>query len=161
MGRINLLPTRSRQSNCRRRSRRTAGVGRQRAHRKRHRCGRAPHPGLHRTGRQTARPRRRRRRGHGAGRRAAVARAARDEQDSPGRRSRGHQHARIPRRGAAKHRVGLAFRDEDASARRDRRARKSRSTAARSPPFRRSVRRKARRSKSAICSTTCPHGGNS
>ncbi len=48
-----------------------------------------------------------------------VARASRDEQDPPGRRSRGHPHARLPRRSAAQHCVGLAFRHEDAPARRD------------------------------------------
>ena len=44
-------------------------------------------------------------------------RAARDEQDPAGRRSRGHPHARLPRRGAAVDRVGVALRAADARAR--------------------------------------------
>ena len=45
-----------------------------------------------------------------AGGRAAGDRAPRDEQDPPRRRSRADRDARLPRRGAAEHRVGLALR---------------------------------------------------
>ncbi len=160
MGRINLLAERPRQSDSRRRGGRAAGIGRQGAHRKRHRRRRAPHPGLHRAGRQAARTRRGRRRRDEPGRCAAFARAPRHEQDSARRRSRRDSHPRIPRRSAAQHRVGIALRHEDAAARRALRAPRYASTEAPSPPFRRSARRRALRSKSAICSTTCRPGAN-
>ena len=82
--------------------------------------------------RQEAGPRRGRRRGDGAGRCAAGDRAARDEQDPPRRRSGGDRDARLPRRGAAVDRVGVALRAADARARARRAAPRSASTAARS-----------------------------
>ena len=154
-------PQRSRQSNRRRRGRRTSCVCRQRAHRKRDRRGRAPDPGSRRTGRQAAGARRRRWRGDGARRRAALARAACDQQDSASGRSRRHQHARLQGRGAAEHRVGLALRPEDTAARRDRRHRDSRQRRRRRLGAGGRHVPRARRSKSAICSTTCPPAGNS
>ena len=51
----------------------------------------------------------------------------------------GHPHARVPRRGAALHRLGLALRAADARARRADAARRSASTAASSPPCRKSA----------------------
>ena len=103
-------PRRPRQPDRRRRSRRASGLGRQGARRERHRRRRAAPDDPRRAGRQEAGPRRGRRRGHGAGRCAAGDRAARDQQDPARRRSRGDPDARVPRRGAAVDRVGLAFR---------------------------------------------------
>ena len=62
-----------------------------------------------RVGRQEADPGRGRRRRHGAGGCAAGDRAARDQQDPARRRPGGDPHARLPRRGAAVDRLGLAF----------------------------------------------------
>ena len=70
--------------------------------------------------------RRRRRHRDGAGRCAAVPRAARDQQDSPCRRSRRHRDARLSRRSAAQHCVGLALPAADAAQGRGQRHRDSR-----------------------------------
>ena len=96
--------------------------------------------------RQEADSRRGRRRRDGAGRCAAGARAARDQQDPARRRSGGDPDARVPRRGAAVDRVGLALRAADARARRAERHRDSRQRRRRSrrssksaPPRARSI----------------------
>ena len=75
--------------------------------------------------------------GMDAGRRAAGDRAARDEQDPARRRSGGDPDARLPRRGAAVDRVGVALRAAHARARARRAAPRFASTAA---PSRRSSR---------------------
>ena len=107
----------SRQSDRRRRGGRAAGLRRQGAGRERDRRRGPPHRHRHRARRQEADPRRRRRRRHGCRGRAAGDRAARDEQDRARRRSRRDPHARLPRRGAAQHRVGVALHAAHARAR--------------------------------------------
>ena len=70
--------------------------------------------------------------GMDAGRRAAWPRAPRHQQDPRGRRPRRHQHARLPRRGAAEHRLGVALHAAHARARRRRRHRDPRRRGGRS-----------------------------
>ena len=110
---------RSRQPDCRRRSRRAAGLGHQGAGRERDRRRRAPHRDRRRARRQEADSCRRRWRGDGRRRtrgwRSSGTRRARSaDADDLG----ADRHARLPRRSAAEHRVGLAFHAADARARR-------------------------------------------
>ena len=82
--------------------------------------------------------------GMDAGGRAAGDRAPRDQQDPARRRSGGDPDARLPRRGAAVDRVGVAFRAAHARARRRTAAPRSASTAAPSRRWPRSARPRAR-----------------
>ena len=106
---------RSREPDCRRRSRRAAGIRHQGAGRELDRCRRASHLDRRRARRQEADSGRGRRRGDDAGGCATGDRASCDEQDQPRRRSRADRDARFSRRGAAEHRVGLALHAEDAA----------------------------------------------
>ena len=124
-------------------------------------AGARPRRDSRRARRQEAGPRRGRRRGDGAGGCAAGDRAPRDQQDPPRRRSGGDSDARVPRRGAAVDRVGVAFRAAHARARARQRHRDSRQRR-RGGVGRRSRRRRGhRRSRSTISSTTCRRGGSS
>ena len=116
----------SRESNRRRRSRRAAGLGRQGADRELARRQRDAHRDRDRAGRQEAASRRGRRRRDGRRRCPAGDRAACDEQDRDARGPRRDSHARLPRRGASQHRVGLALRAAHAGARQRVRNRDSR-----------------------------------
>ena len=87
--------------------------------------------------------------GHDGGGRAAGAGASRDEQDRVGRRSRGDRDARVPRRSAAEHRVGVALHAAHARARARRPGTEIRVDGGDGDAAcARSARRKARRSRS-------------
>ena len=78
------------------------------------------------------------------------------------RRPRAHRDARLPRRGAAEHRLGLALHAADARARRGRRAPRSASTAARSRRSREVGHARGHVDRSApTCSTTCRRAASS
>ena len=153
---------RSRQSDCRRRSRRAAGLGRQGAGRKRHRRRRDADRDHSRIRRQEADSRRRRRPRHGPGRCAAVPRAACHEQDHGApRTSRAIVDARVSRRSAAvasrRCRISGCARGRGAATAAPRFA----STPASSSRWSRRAAPKARWSKWPTCSTTCRRGGSS
>ncbi len=100
------------------RGRRAARVGREGTGRERHRRRRAPRHHSRGVRRQEARLRGRRRGGHDAGGSGTGRRAARDEQDPIGVRPRRDRDTRVPGRGAAVDRVGVALPPAHAGARR-------------------------------------------
>ena len=158
---IQILPDELDQSNRGRRGDRAAGVRGQGAGGKRARCRRAAHRGGARAGR--VRPdsgARRRHRDRTAGDRACT-RAARNQQDRLAAGSRARRHARISRRGAAEHRLGVApvadIALEPGRSRLDRGGARRRSSAR---PRRPRILR-APASRCAICSSMCRRGASS
>ena len=139
VGRIHAAAAGPRQPDCRRRGRRAARLRRQGARRERAStpARRASPSTIELGGKRLVRVEDD---GEGmdGGGRAARHRAARDEQDPARRGSRRHRDARVPRRGAAEHRVGVALHAADARARR--------ATRHRDPRQRRRRRRRSPRS---------------